>query len=253
MRKSITISFAAFFIPFYVFFALMNSSLTHVYITSILAHSVLMIIICSTAFSICYFYYMNYVRNSDLQFFAISLFFGIAGSTFFFHVISIPSFYFLSEYIFDITEHYGLFFAGLALTLMFLPDGLAKNLFYDHRKSIMYCCVFGILAWFVLLLASPGLSLLLFEQVNVVVFLSGILLVSGIVALLIKRTEICHHTSSAYLVAGLSVLANAMIIPFFYKEWNIVWWYFHLVILCGEIIVFIGILKKSDKKNEHLA
>lgn len=251
MKKILVISFASFFVSFYIFVGLANSYLSRVYYTGILAHFVLLIFICSTLFSISYFYYINYVRNRDLPFFVMALFFEIFGLTLFFHAVSIPSFYFLSDYIFDVTEHFGLFFAGLVLMLMFLPAGFADNLFYNHKKKIIISCISILILWFIFLLTFSGFAMLFFKYVNLFVFLSGVLLILGIVALLKKREEISQYTSFIYLIFGLSILLNIVIIPFFYKEWNIVWWYFHAIILFSGIVIFIGILKKCNKARKH--
>lgn len=250
MKKILIISLASFFIPFYIFIGIINSYLSRVYYAGIIVHSVLLAAICSTFFSIFYFYYINYMKNRDLSFFIMALFFKIIGLSLFFHAISIPSFYFVNDYIFDITEHFGLFFAGLVLMLMFLPVGFAENFFYIHKKKIIIFCASILIFWFIFLLISPEFVILFFKYVNLFTFLSGILLFLGIVALFKKNNEIIQYTSFYYLIAGLSILLNAAIIPFFYKEWNMVWWYFHTIIFFAAIIIFIGILKKCNKAHK---
>lgn len=249
MKKILIISFASFFIPFYVFIALMNTYLSRVYYTNILAHSALLIVICSTAFSISYFYYINYAKNKDLLFFIIALFFKIIGLAMFFHAITIPTFYFMNEHIFDVTEHFGLFLASLILMALFLPVNYAGDFIYNNKRKILVFCALTMILGFISLLFSIGLTDKFYKDVNDFIFLSGVLLLVGAIGFLKKRARMAEYVSFPYLIAGLTVLVNAAIIPFFYKEWNVVWWYFHIVIFLAEIVIFIGILKKCDKKH----
>lgn len=249
MKKLLIISFAAFFIPFYIFIALANTYLARVYYAGIWAHSVLLTIICSTAFSICYFYYINYVRNKDLLFFIIALFFKIIGLAMFFHTITIPTFYFMNEYVFDVTEHFGLFLASLVLMAVFLPARHIGDFVYNNRGKILIFCASAMILLFTFLIFFIELADIFYKYIDLFTFVSGALVFVGTVGFLKKRAAMIGYTSFPYLVAGLSILINAAIIPFFYKEWNIVWWYFHISILLTEIIIFVGILQKCDKSR----
>lgn len=248
IKKIIVISFTVFFMFFYIFVALENSYLVHIYYTGILAHSVLLMTICSTAFSIFYFYYKSYAQNKNPLFFAVALFFEMTGISFFFHSITIPTFYFLNEYIFDITEHLGLFFAGAALMILFLPAGSITDFFYNYRKKIVYFVALFSAIKIILFFSSSGFAEEFVKYINLFIFLSGVLMFAGVMRILKMRATMAECKIYSYLVVGLSVLINAAIIPFFYKEWNVLWWYFHMIILIAELIIFIGILRKCDKK-----
>ncbi|MBI3671770.1 PAS domain S-box protein [Candidatus Azambacteria bacterium] len=52
----------------------------------------------------------------------------------------------------------------------------------------------------------------------------------------------------AYLYTGFSILVSVSIIPFFYKEWGLLWWYFHIVIISGFLIIWIGLI--AGKNND---
>lgn len=248
MKKTILLSVAALFFPLYGFVALMNSILPHVYYTSIFAHTMILVIVCSMALSMCYFFYMHYVNTKDSLFFVIMLFCEILGITFFFHAIAVPSFYLLNEHIFDITEHYGTLFASVAFLLLFIKSRSLENFLYARRRAIPLYIALALFGWFITLAFVPALSLAFSTYVDNAIFLSGVFLVLGIYALLKESAVLRCYAFFPYLVAGLCMLISIAIIPFFYKEWNMVWWYFHIIILFAEIIIFIGILKKCDKK-----
>lgn len=247
MKKSLLILFTSFFITFYISLAILSSYLSHVYYTSLVAHSILLIIICSTAFSTCYFYYYNYSQNRIFPFFVMALFFEVLGFMFFFHAVSIPSFYFFNEYIFDVTEHFGPFLGGLVLMLMFLPDGFAKNFFYKNRKKILVLSALALILWFIFYVFSIEASKSIFDNINSYIFLSSIFLLIGLVAIFKERGRLSEYKSFNYLIAGLGMFLNAAIEPLFYKEWNVLWWYFHLILVFAGFVIFAGILKKCDK------
>lgn len=248
MKKTILLSIAALLFPLYGLIALMNSILPHIYYTSIFAHTMIIAIICSMALSMRYFFYMHYASTKRLLFFVITLFCEILGITFFFHAIAVPSFYLLDEHIFDIMEHYGTLFASVAFLLLFIKSRSLENFLYTHKRTISLYIALALFGWFITLALIPALSLVFSTYVDNAIFLSGVFLVLGIYALLKERAVLRCYAFFSYLVAGLCMLVSVAIIPFFYKEWNMVWWYFHIIILFAEIIIFIGILKKCDKK-----
>lgn len=248
MKKTILLSTVALILPLYGFIALMSSYLPRVYYASIFMHTILIAVVCSTALSICYFFYMHYVDTKYLLFFVIMLFCEILGITFFLHAIAVPSFYLLDKHIFDITEHYGLLFSSGALLLLFIKSYIPEDFLYVRRRAILLYVALALFGWFITLMFIPTLSEMFSLYVDHAIFFSGVFLVAGIYALMKERAILRCYALFPYLVAGLSLLVNVTIIPFFYKEWNMVWWYFHIVILCAETVIFIGILKKCDKK-----
>lgn len=247
MKKIVILLLASFFIPFYIFIALEASYLSRIYYTGIWEHSILLLIICSTALSISYYCYKYYARDKTPSFFILSLFFIIIGVSFFLHSIAIPSFYFLNERIFDITEHFGLFLASGVLMALFFPERFIKEALYDNKKKIFFGSIFAMVLLYAAVFLSQDLSKNLADSINYFIFISGVFLIAGISRLLQAREMIFGHMNFYYFIAGLSMLVNAAIIPFFYKEWNLSWWYFHIVILIAELIIFWGMVK--DKKR----
>lgn len=248
MQRIILISIASFIIPLYGMVAIASGYLSRVYYTGILAHTVLLIVICSTAFSICHFFYINFVHTKSTPFFVVAVFFEILGIVLLFHSISIPSFYFISEDTFDVTEHFGLLFSGIALLLLFVRSARFEEFLYRNRRGITRSIALALFVWFVLLVSFNELSAYFSTNVDYATATSGILVVVGIYAMVREHRSFVCYASFSYLIAGLSVMVNATIIPFFYKEWNVLWWYFHIVILCAGLIIFFGILRRCDKK-----
>lgn len=247
MKKIVILLLASFFIPFYIFVALEASYLSRIYYTGIWEHSILLLIICSTALSISYYCYKYYTRDKTPSFFILSLFFIIIGVSFFLHSIAIPSFYFLNEQIFDITEHFGLFLAGGVLMVLFLPEHFIKEALYDNKRKIFFGFIFAMLLLYATMFLSWDLSRKFSDSINYFIFVSGVFLIAGIGKLFQAREMIFGHAHFYYFIAGLSMLVNAAIIPFFYKEWNLSWWYFHIVILAAELAIFWGMVKDKPR------
>lgn len=248
MKRNILVSISSFIIPLYGMVAIMSGYLPHVYYANIIAHTILLIVMCSTAFSICYFFYINYVHTRVHQFFAVAVFFEISGIVFLFHAISIPSFYFLNEGIFDVTEHFGFLFSCIIVPFLFSQSAGLEEFFYKNRHGITRSIALMLLVWFILLVYSNELTEYFFAYVNYANILSGVLLIVGILALLKNYRAFAYYASYSYLIAGLSIMINATVAPFFYREWNVLWWYFHIIILCANLIIFLGVLKKCNKK-----
>ena len=53
-----------------------------------------------------------------------------------------------------------------------------------------------------------------------------------------------------YLIIAFSILLNAGIIPVFYEEWDIIWWYFHAIFSASFVVILIGL--KAVRKQEGL-
>lgn len=126
--------------------------------------------------------------------------------------------------------------------------GFIKDALYSNKKKIFLGFIFAMILLYAVIFISRDLSKNFSDNINYFIFISGALLVAGIGRILQEREIIFGHANFYYFIAGLSALVNTAVIPFFYKEWNLSWWYFHIVILIAELIIFWGIIK-IQKEN----
>lgn len=111
----------AFLLPFLGFIFIFRSNLVEIFYHNHLTHFVLLIVTSLLAFYTSYFAYKAYDRSQDFRIFAIALAFYTFGFVFMLHAISITDLALFNEIIFDVTEHFGLFFGALILLGFLLP------------------------------------------------------------------------------------------------------------------------------------
>ncbi len=239
----------AFFLPFSVFIFLLNSKLKADIYHDLLLHSVMLLVICGFAFYTAYFAYRSYEKNRDVRLFILALAFFIFGFSFFLHGMSISAFGLFNEIIFDVTEHYGLFLGSLILIGIILPIEKWRDGAYKNRAKIFFGLAFLLLISFIALVFLPDFAEGLEGLVNIFTGLTGILFVICLI-FLIKIYAETGTVLLLHLILGFSILINTAIIPFFYREWNVLWWYFHLVFFLGFIVILLGLLKGREEIEE---
>lgn len=246
MKKSniIFTALISFLTPFAGFFLLYKGFFGDIVYHSHLAHSILLIITCAIAFYAAYLADQAYLKTRDPRVFVTSLAFYIFGLSFLSHAISIPDWQFFNEAIFDITEHYGLFIGALILfALAFLPFGLQEKI-YRFRMSIFVALTLMLFIGFATLFIFPAFPDFLTAYINLAIVLTGFLFFCALLFLF----KIYHKTKNillVYMVFGFGILINSGIIPLFYREWNVLWWYFHVVFLSGFLVILFGVFRSS--------
>ena len=240
----ILIALVSFLIPFLGFVLLLKGFFGGVIYHSHLAHSILLIITCAIAFYAAYLADQAYLKNRDPRVFVTSLAFYVFGLSFLSHAVSIPDWQFFNEAVFDITEHYGLFIgAFIFFALVFLPFGLQEKI-YRFRMSIFIVLTLMLFIGFAALFIFPAFLGFLTAFINLAIVLTGFLFFCALLFLL----KIYHKTKNIlliYMVSGFGILINSGIIPLFYKEWNVLWWYFHITFLSGFLVILFGVLRAS--------
>ncbi len=252
IAKTILISLASFLLPFLSFSFLLRSGLSDVFYFNYFAHSILLLSTCILAFYTSYVAYRGYLKNKNVRIFIISLAFYIFGFVFFVHAMSIPGLYVfggtLNNAIFDITEHYGLLFGALILFGLVLPVKRFKQWIFINKRKIYLIPIISMLLGFIFLVISPEIQEVLEKTMEYPVVLTGIFFFSSLVFLIHKYSD-SKSILLLYLIIGFSILINTSIIPFFYQEWSILWWYFHFIFLLGFVVISIGVVKSKINKQ----
>lgn len=252
-KSAIVKIFIAFFAPLAISILLFQTRLIEVKIDSHLLHALIMVVSGTISFYIFYRAYRIYKSNKSPILLSLSIAFLIFGISLVFHAVSIPGLtYLFNETFFDITEHYGLFLGSLILLGIIFPyNKKIEDFFYKYHKIFLYSVLLIFLIFFVFALAMPSWADFLEMYVNLpigitsIAFFLNAIFVFGAHDFKRKRNPL-----SLYLMSGLFVLANAGIIPFFYEEWNVLWWFFHFIFIVGYLLILIGLLKTKENISE---
>jgi len=251
-KNVILLTLGAFLLPFSGFVFLANSALGQIEFHNHFFHSILLLITAVLAFYTAYAAYKSYGKNQDLRIFIISLSFYVFGFVFFFHGITIPdalhNFPWFNEAIFDVTEHYGLFLGSLVFLGLILPLHNFKETIYKNRVKIFGGLVLGLLFGFIALVVFPKFAEALESTIDFPTALTAIFFFISAV-FLIKRFKEKQNTLLFYLILAFAILINSAIIPFFYGEWNALWWYFHITFLIGFAIILLGLIKNRKQEG----
>src|SRR3990167_8760331 len=247
--KIVAIAFISFIVPFLGFVFLRQSGIGNISFHSHGVHTAALALIAIFAFYACLTAYRAYEKRKDARIFFIAMAFYVFGFTFLLHGISVPDFYLFNEEIFDITEHYGLFLGSLTLLLLIVPWNAWKLKIYNNRRIILMGLAAFLWAGFASLVIFPETAEFLYEIVDFFVALTSVLILITLSFLIFKYRE-QKSILLVYLIIAFSILLNAGLIPLFYKEWNIVWWYFHAIFSASFVVILIGL--KAVRKQEGL-
>lgn len=180
--------------------------------------------------------------------FVVALAFLVFGFVFFAHAISVPGWGMFSDAIFDVNEHYGLFFGSVILLGLIFPlPGWQEDIF-KHKGKIIFAVTAFLVLSFILLISLAPLAGLLEEIVNITIGATGLFFAVSLI-FLIRQYRRNPHPLLFYLIMGLSVLLNSAIIPLFYTEWGLLWWYFHLTFLIGFGCITVGLMKSRGPET----
>lgn len=247
--KITTVAFLSFIVPFLGFVFLRRTWLGSLSFHSHSVHTAALILIAILAFYACLTAYRAYEKRKDARIFFIALAFYVFGFTFLLHGISVPDFYLFNEEIFDITEHYGLFLGSLTLLLLIIPWSAWKPKIYNNRKIVLMGLAAFLWASFASLVVFPGAAEFLYKIVDLFIILTSVLILITLSFLVFKYRE-QKSSLLIYLIIAFSILLNVGLIPLFYKEWDIVWWYFHAIFSASFVVILIGL--KAVRKQEGL-
>lgn len=251
LHKILLIAITAFALPFLGFIFLLKSQIGEISLQNYLAHSALLIIACTLAFYVSYRAYSAYNKNKDYRVFFVALAFYIYGFGFLIHGITVPGFRFINEGIFDFTEHFSLFFGSLIMLGLVLPFQGLDDWLFRHKKGLVFELIMLSVLIFIFLPAGFPARINNFSHYIdfAVVAPTGLLLLITLSFLIKKYMETASELLF-YLIISFAVLINAAIVPLFYEEWGVLWWYFHFVFILSFAIILTGILSGQRSKQD---
>lgn len=248
-RLKITLSaITAFLTPLGALFIL-QTFFSDIYIRNHILHSSVMAITGLLSFYIFWRAYKTYNANKgdSTPLFLLSLSFLTMGAVFIFHAIAISDIYIFSETIFDIFEHYGLFFGALILLGVLFPyNQNITRAIYASRKIFLFSLVIFLAIFSILVVFSTPVAEFLSTHINLAIGLTGIsFFVNALFLLLSHDYNRKSDRLSFYLIIGFLILTSSGIVPFFYKEWNAVWWFSHIIFIAGFIFTLVELFKQK--------
>lgn len=242
----------ALLVPFAGFYVLYSTAFGSVLVEDYLMYSVLCFIILGYSLYTTYYYYRLYVESAKAPLLFASL------STFAFTIVFFAHSFITpihdntttSGMMFDITEHYSLFFSALFFIGAVLPFQEKKGSLYRNWKLILSGVATAIALGLVGALSSVTAINVLYGALNIVLGLTGVIYI--VLALLfVYRFSRTHDLLLLYYILGFTIMASSAYIPFFYTaEWSLLWWYSLLALAVGYTAIFVGFI---NYKNDDLS
>ncbi|MBI3671631.1 hypothetical protein HY249_02445 [Candidatus Azambacteria bacterium] len=250
MKNNIKIFFlsATTFLLIFSFFLFINIFFSGVVFKNIPVYIIFLFVICFTAFLSSYLSYERFKISKELGMLFISFVSYSFGFTFALHAIAAPEVTQFGEAVFDVTEHYGPMLSPIIFSILVLPFRGSKEILYENAKKIFFIMTLAMSLVFVVLAYFSYIADFLEKNVNLIAVLpTGIFFLAAFY-ILFKKYIASNDQLTFYIILSLSVFANSSIIPFFYNEWNLVWWYFNAVFLIGFIILLFGLFKPERRQ-----
>ncbi|MCR4283714.1 MAG: hypothetical protein NUV64_00140 [Parcubacteria group bacterium] len=246
MKKAIILSTVSFLVSFGAFIYILKRVATpDLFVHNHLLHGAVMIAVCLVSFFAAYRAYVSYSYSKNVYELFLALAFYIFGFIFLAHGVFVPGFLFFDEMLFDIFEHTGLFlgsilFLGLGLSLSKWREDI-----YNKRSKIIAGFIAATVAYPIFILGTPPIAEYIGSKLDIITGLTAISFLISALILLVRYKDAITNLILC-LIVSFSILINIGIIPFFYEEWNIVWWYFHILTLVAFLIILTGLLR-TDK------
>ena len=247
--KTIIKALISFLAPLVAILIFAYSHLSEIKIYSHTMHWLIMVIAGSLAFYVFHRAYNTYKATKNPPLLALSLAFLTFGIALVFHAITIPGFpYFFNEIAFDVTEHYGLFIGSLILLGIVFPyNQKIENFFYAHHKIFLRGLLVFFIIFFVLVIALPPMAEFLEAYVDLPIGITGAaFFLNAVFIFFAHNFQKERGLLSKFLMIGFLILTSSGVAPFFYEEWNITWWFFHLIFIAGFSLMLLGLVKQKS-------
>ncbi len=239
-----------FTVPFLVFVFLVSSGMGKIVFVNHLTHLVVLLAISLFSFYVTFLSYRAYDRGGDLRMYALSLSFYSFGFFFLIHGLIIPDIrekiFLFNPSFFNVALNYGLLLGSLWLLGLVFPLRAREKFIYKNRLKIFSGVIFSLFVFFVFLMLLPPVSDFLRSFSGVANLFMGAIFFAVLVSLLLRLRRKTDSFDFCLLLA-FSVLSNLVVISLFTEEWNIIWWYFHLIFLIG--FGFKGCKKKERAED----
>ncbi len=252
VRKLYAYSIGSFLVTFVGSMLIYFSDFGDVFYDDLEVHNIIILTICLLSLMTAVNGYRAYVSTADPRIGFISMAFFVFATIFPVHALSFSADSIISHEFFDITEHYGPFFMAALLTvgssLSALRSGYKVS---KYRWPIFIVSQVLIWGFFSAILFSTDFAHVVEESIAIPTAATTLLIIGSIFHL-IQQYKLSPHIYIYRTIIGLSVLANIGIIPFFYEEMNVLWWYFHMVILVSFLLMAYGIMIKWSSETGRL-
>lgn len=247
MLKIIALLVSAFLASFFGFLAIQKFS-PSTFFQSGITHVILLVFLTAINFIIFYIIYNAYKKHKNIRLFIVALAFYVYGFSFVHHAALMP--WAFNEIASEIAVQYGLFLGTLIFVVgLALPMEEFSDIVYKNKFRILLILAFLFVSSSLFWLLTPEITAMFERNVNAFSLATGILLFILIVSFF-GRTREFKNPLLFYTTIGLAILLNVVVIPFFdYNEWNLIWWYLHLIFLVAFTLIFIGVIRGQAKSD----
>jgi len=248
--KLILFSAAILLVHFSILVFFVTSSIRNLIYEDSFVYVLLLMLVGALAFYISYFSYHICKKSRNTRMFILSLVFYIFGLTLLAQAfISGSDFHLFAEYkaVFKISQYYGFFAGSILLLGLAFPLGKLKDKIYRYRSEIFLAVTLIYLTLLFSFILFPNIASKLSELINFFIGLTGIFFFILIIFLIQQYREAKTKFLLNFII-GLIILINGIIINFFDYDWNLLWWYTHVVILLGFLVIFLGLLRVREQE-----
>jgi len=243
--QTIFIILLSLFAPFGILYFLLGIGANDIFYNSDVMQIIIMALMSLIAFYGANLYYMTYIEKKNVRDFVFSLAFYVFGITFLLNIISIPSFFIFDESVFEIMEHHGVFLGALFLLPLVFLRKMEVPFLYQRKAEAFFATSMVLFGAFTVINYNPDFlkyiesKELFFAVMTTVIFLLVVLVRSYFI---LKGGAQRH----IFLASGVSILASYGLMPFFYADKSIIWWYAHIVLLVGFLFILISWFKNQE-------
>jgi len=242
--KTFGVSFLAFFLPFLGFIFMSMRGFGEITYTNHVVHSVLLITLSVVTLYTSHYAYKIYKREKFVWVFIVSLSFYVFGFIFLVHGLAIPNTFFagINNTVFVTSESYSLFLGSLILLWLILSTEGSQKWIYKNKRRIVSGVGVALFAIYFLLLIYPNIATMAMNTARIFGALAAIPLLLSI-AFLIGAYARTKNIFLLYTIIGISILLNISVVPFFYEQWSVLWWFGHLVYFSTFLVMLAGLIK----------
>ncbi|MCK5461071.1 PAS domain S-box protein [Candidatus Gracilibacteria bacterium] len=238
--------FASFALPLFGFMCLYESAIGDIVYYNKVVYGLSLSMLFSLSFYISRVASLGYKKNKDVRLFFLSLAFHVIGFVSFLHALLLIPFFEIHKSVFAVWEHVGFFFGALVFLGFFIAPKNIKNIERDKNKAF-FLATFLILWGFFILVFLPEIAKAIELKINIFIGITGFLFALVSLVFFIRFYYQTRVRILIHLFSGFAILMSTGVIPFFYEEWNIVWWYYHMLSLLAFVVILFGITRSGKQ------
>jgi len=136
---------------------------------------------------------------------------------------------------------------SLILFASLAPTKFLKEKIYRYKDKIFLFYTVLLSLGFIAILLLPNMATTIATNIDLFIVPLMIFLFALMPVLFLIRYKKNGDKFLLYLAFIFSLLINAGITKLFYKEWDIIWWYFHIILVLAFLLALYGLIKSKEE------